>query len=124
MIAQKSPPPQQFLAGGLLRHYTKRLKRVKKQRLNFLLKVLFPSGEIQRYETTAYRPFLHQIRTLNWQSSPLKVYLRVSYGKRECTKGCLCSFYNDGFYDNPSDLLEVFYSFVEDYHGIKNYGVS
>lgn len=124
MIQQKSPPPQQFLVGGLLGNYTRGSKKVKKQKLNFLLKVFFPSGEVQRYETASYRPFLNQIRTINWQGSPLKVYLRVSYGKRECVHGCPCSFYNDGFYENSSDLLSAFYCFVEDYHGSKNYGVS
>lgn len=112
----KSPQLQDFVAGGLLGHYTKGHKKNKKQKLNFLIKIFISGRQVQRYETAAYRRFLNQIRTINWQSRPINVYLRVSYGKRECNLGCLCNFYNDGIYSNASDLLLAFYSFVEDYH--------
>lgn len=121
MRTQKSPQPQELLAGGLLGDYT---KKVKKASLSFLLKRFHPNGTIEKYRTSSLRRFLNYTRTIIRQNPQYKTYLKVSYGKRECHQGCVCSFYNDGFYEDPTDLWMALCSFIEDYHRSKNYGVS
>lgn len=84
-----------------------------KSQLNYTFRVIKNGKTIDRCQTHSKRRFYNRIRTINWQDSPLKVYLRVSYGKRECNLGCICNFYNDGEYDTLQDLMEALEAFTE-----------
>ncbi len=84
-----------------------------KSKLNYTFRVIKDGKTIVRCQTHSKRRFNNRIRTINWQDSPLKVYLRVSYGKRECNLGCICNFYNDGEYDTLQDLMEALEAFTE-----------
>lgn len=116
MSRQKSPPPQGFETESLLGNYTKKSQKAKKPRLSFLLKSFHTNGTIEKYRTKSFRRFLNYIRTIIKQNLPFKTYLKVSYGKKECNLGCVCTFYNDGFYENSTDLWQALCSFIEDYH--------
>lgn len=88
--------------------------RSNKIKPNFTFRVIKDGQLVQGVRTHSKRRFLNRIRMINWQNNPLKVYLRVSYGKKICSKGCLCSFYNDGWYDNKTDLWQAVSAFTED----------
>ncbi|MDO8570003.1 MAG: hypothetical protein Q7R97_00260 [Candidatus Daviesbacteria bacterium] len=86
---------------------------MKQSKLNFTFKVVKNGKIIDRCQTHSKRRFYNKLRTINWQNKPLKVYLRISYGKRECNLGCLCSFYNDGEYETKQDLMKALEAFTE-----------
>lgn len=82
--------------------------------MNFTFKVTKNNKVIQKCQTHSKRRFLNQLRAINWKDKPLKVYLRVSYGKHEDVWGKLSSFYNDGWYENEKDLWLAFNAFSEE----------
>lgn len=116
MSKQKSPPPHGFETESLLGDYTKKGQKARKASLSFLLKSFHPNGTIEKYRTSSLRRFLNYTRKIIEQNPQYKTYLKVSYGKRECNLGCVCTFYNDGFYENSTDLWQALCSFIEDYH--------
>lgn len=76
---------------------------------NYTLKFYKTDGKVETVRTKKKMRFLKIIRTINWQDRGIyKAYLKVSYGKRICNYGCLCDLYNDGYYDNKEELLQVF----------------
>ncbi len=76
---------------------------------NYTLKLYKNNGKIEIVRTKKKMRFLRNIRTINWQNRGIKkAYLKVSYGKKICISGCLCDFYNDGYYDNKEELLQTF----------------
>lgn len=77
----------------------------KKGKLNFTYRAVKDGKTIGRCQTHSKRRFYNRIDTINWQNSPLKLYLRVSYGRTKCNMGCVCNFYNDGWYDNKEELM-------------------
>lgn len=81
--------------------------------MNFTFKVIKNGWVIERVKTHSNRRFLNRIGTINWRNNPLKVYLRVNYGKMMCNQGCVCSFYNDGWYENKEDFWLAFQAFKE-----------
>lgn len=81
--------------------------------MNFTLKVTKNRATIQMVRTHSIRRFLNNLRTINWQNGPLKVYLRVSYGKQECSFGCVCNFYNDGYYETEQEFMGALDAFTE-----------
>ncbi len=85
-----------------------------KNKPNFTYRVIKNGKTIDRCQTHSKRRFYNKIGTINWQNSPLKVYLRVSYGRMECNMGCVCNFYNDGEYETKKDLLFALSAFTED----------
>lgn len=84
-----------------------------KSKLNYAFRVIKAGKTIDRCQTHSKRRFSNKLGTINWQNNPLKVYLRVSYGKQECNLGCICNFYNNGEYETKQDLLEAFKAFTE-----------
>ena len=82
---------------------------------NYTLKLYKNNGKIQIVRTHKRKRFLKNLGTINWQLDGVKkAYLKVSYGKKICNFKCLCEFYNDGYYDNKKELLEVFKYFDEE----------
>lgn len=76
---------------------------------NYTLKLYKNGGRVETFRTKKKKRFLKILRTINWQNMNIKrAYLKVSYAKEVCISGCLCDFYNDGYYHNKNDLLEVF----------------
>lgn len=84
-----------------------------KSKLNFTLRVIKDGKSIQRCQTHSRRRFYDRIGRINWQNKPLKVYVRVNYGRQVCNRGCLCSFHNDGVYETKQDLLHTLAAFIE-----------
>ena len=82
--------------------------------MNLTLKVYKNGKLVDRVRTHSKRQFTTHLRTINWQNSPLRVYIRVSYGKNKCIKGCLCTFYNDGWYEDEKELLKAVKAFMEE----------
>ncbi len=87
---------------------------IKKNKPNFTFRVIKNGKTIDRCQTHSKRRFYNRIRTINWQNSPLLVYLRVNYGKKECNFGCVCNFYNDGWYENKDELWQAVNAFTEE----------
>jgi len=86
----------------------------KKNKPNFTYRVIKNGKTIDKCQTHSKRRFSNKLGMINWQNSPLKVYLRVSYGRKECNLGCICNFYNDGEYKTKKDLLFALSAFTED----------
>lgn len=80
---------------------------------NYTLKVLENGKKVDEIRTHSVRLFHTHLRSINWQNSP-RTYLRVSYGKGLSNKNQLVTFYNDGWYDDKQELLEVFKAFNEE----------
>lgn len=85
----------------------------RKNKLNFVLKVIRNGKEIERYESHSKRSFYNKIRMINWEKPYPSVYLRVSYGKLLASSGKYENFWNDGVYNNGADLLLAFNAFTE-----------
>lgn len=83
-------------------------------KVNFIFKVIKGGKTIDKCRTHLERRFYDRIGTINWENGPLRVCLRVSYGIRECNRGCACNFYNDGEYRTKQDLLEALKVFTEE----------
>lgn len=86
---------------------------MKKSKLNFTFRVTKNGKTIQRCQTHSRRRFHDRIGRINWQNKPLKVHLRVNYGRAMCNRGCVCSFYNDGVYETKEDVLQALAAFIE-----------
>lgn len=82
--------------------------------MNFTLKIYKNSREVQRVQTCSRRRFLKKTRTINWQDSPLKVYLRINYGKHKDNYGKTINFWNDGEYSNRADFDMALQAFMEE----------
>lgn len=86
---------------------------IKKNKCNYTYRVIKNGKTIDRCQTHSKRRFYHRIRTINWQKKPLKVYLRVSYGRGKTNRGTVETFYNSGTYTSKKDLLEALSAFIE-----------
>lgn len=73
----------------------------------YTLKIYETSGKIETVRTKKRKRFFKFLRTINWQSGIKKSYIKVSYGKKVCIDGCLCEFWNDGYYNTKEELLEI-----------------
>lgn len=82
--------------------------------MNFTLKVIKNRKTIQSVRTHSVRRFTNNLRTINWTKPYPSVHLRVSYGKQKDTFGKMVTFYNDGNYDNKTDLWQAFNAFIKD----------
>lgn len=78
---------------------------------NYTLKIYRTSGKIETIRTRKKKRFFRILRTINWQDGVKKTYLKVSYDKKICNFGCLCEFYNDGWYFNKEDLMWAYRAF-------------
>jgi hypothetical protein len=81
---------------------------------NYALKLYKNSGKVETFRTKKKKRFLRNIRTINWGNKVVNAYLKVSYGKFLCVHGCVCNFFNDGFYESKKELLEDFRYFDEE----------
>lgn len=81
---------------------------------NYTLRLHKNGGKVETVRTKKRKRFLRILRTIKWGTGILRGYIKVSYGKKICVDGYLCEFYNDGYYDNKEDLLEVFKVFNEE----------
>lgn len=71
----------------------------------YSLKIFNDKGEMKRYNSNGNsRRISSIISRVNFK----KAYIKVSYGKKICILGCLCEFYNDGWYYNNKELLQAF----------------
>jgi len=78
---------------------------------SILLKLYLENGEMRKYTSRSYtRRISSFVSHVNFE----KAYVKVSYGKKICSYGCLCNFYNDGWYDNKEDLLYMLKAFWEE----------
>ncbi len=82
--------------------------------MKYILKIIKNDVEVIRVGTGSLRRFLKIIRTINWQHGPIKVYLRISYGKHEDSYGEMSDFWNDGWYETEEDLMLAFDAFREE----------
>ena len=80
----------------------------------YTLKLYKTDGKIETVRTGKKKRFLRILRTINWESGIKKGYIKVSYGKKICVDGCLCEFYNNGYYETKKELLEIFKYFDEE----------
>jgi len=75
---------------------------------NYTLKLFKNNGKVEIVRTHKRKRFLKNIRMIRGQNDVKKAYIKISYGKSVCNFGCLCGFYNDGYYDNKEELLDIF----------------
>jgi len=81
---------------------------------NYTLKVYKNNGKVEIVRTRKQKRFSRIIRTINWQIGIKKAYVKVSYGKYKCSKGCVCEFYNDGYCNSKKELLDLLEYFDEE----------
>jgi hypothetical protein len=84
-----------------------------KSRTNYFYKVTKNGKVIDMCRTHSIKRFSRSLRTIKWQNIPIKVYLRVNYGKNEHNSNNYLNFYNDGEYHTRQDLLTAYEAFVE-----------
>ena len=72
---------------------------------NYMVK-LYKNNQLKnRYETLSIRRFLNKIRSVNWENSTFKVYLRISYGY---------GIYNSGTYSEKKKFTKALKAFLEE----------
>jgi hypothetical protein len=84
------------------------------RKYNFTFQVEKNGKVVDRCQTHSKCRFYDRIRMINWQNDPLKVYLRVTYGKAKSCFGKMEKYYNDGFYDNKKDFLYALEAFSKE----------
>ena len=69
-----------------------------KEKNTIYIKLVTPKGKIRKYSSDKSTK-----RILSHVSHDkfLKAYVKVSYGKKKCLNGCICEFFNDGWYTDP-----------------------
>jgi hypothetical protein len=82
--------------------------------MKFTIKIYKNDKLISKTRTGKKRLFLKKIRSINWKDRGIKVYLKVSYGKKFDKFGKYTEFWNDGDYTDKDSLLGDFYIFTED----------
>lgn len=87
---------------------------INKGQPNFTFRVIKNGKTIDECRTHSKRRFYGKIRTINWQNKPLKVYLRVYYGKHLSNFGKIERFWNDGYYDSRKDLMLALNAFMDE----------
>jgi hypothetical protein len=76
-----------------------------------LIKFYTKNGEIRKYTSKgSTRKISLKISLVDFE----KAYLKVSYGEKICSYGCICLFYNDGWYKTKADLLYMLKAFCEE----------
>ena len=78
----------------------------------YILHIKTPKG-VKRYDTANKSRFFNHTRLINWEIKVLRVYLKVSDGKREDHRGKMVEFYNDGMYTDKHNFLLAFRAFTE-----------
>jgi hypothetical protein len=74
----------------------------------YLIKFYFSNHEIRKCLSNGdTRRISTKIGLVNFE----KAYLKVTYGKAICNLGCLCEFYNDGWYYSKEDLKQALDNF-------------
>lgn len=76
-----------------------------------LLKILLQNGKTtKKVYQVGGRRFISNVVP----SSFKKAYVKVSYGKKICSLGCLCEFTNWGMYETRPELLKAIRDFLEE----------
>ena len=75
----------------------------------YTLKVYKSNKKVEIIRTKKKKSFLKNLRMIDWQNGIKKAYLKVSYGKKVCNFGCLCKFWNDGYYHSKEELTTTGY---------------
>lgn len=86
----------------------------KKNKPNFTFRVIKNGKTTVTCQTHSKRRFYNRIRTINWRNRPLKVYLRIYYGKYLSNLGKIEPFWNDGYYESKKDFMLALNAFMED----------
>lgn len=81
--------------------------------MNYTAKTHYTNGKVNRLETSSIRRFLTHTRSINWQKSIRKVYLRVYYGKHKDVFGKTAQFINEGEYASKRDFDRSLKAFLE-----------
>lgn len=76
-----------------------------------LLKILLENGKTIKYSSSKRKRIFS---CLSRQKEFKKAYVKVSYGKEKCVKGCVCESYNDGKYDDYQEVVEILQAFLEE----------
>lgn len=85
----------------------------KSNKLSFTFYVTKNGKKIHGYSTRSKRRFLNRVRTINWKDRPLRVYLRINYGKHKDVLGKYTNYYNDGDYETKNDFWLALNAFCE-----------
>lgn len=81
--------------------------------MNFTAKII-KKGEVTKiYRTHKIRRFLKNIRSIKFEDTDIKVYLKVDYGKQIDIYGKRTSFCNEGTYEKEEDFWWAFNAFTE-----------
>lgn len=75
---------------------------------NIYLKLYLPNGKISQYRSSRSTiRILSRVSLIKFK----KAYLKVSYGNKVDCFGKLSEFYNDGYYQNPKELVYAIKTF-------------
>ncbi len=75
------------------------------------LKLTKPDGRIAQYTT---HNKINRFYYIARHDKFLKAKIKVSYGKKECSQGCICEFSNEAEVFTKSDLLETIRAFMKE----------
>ena len=77
---------------------------MQKHKVRYTFHILQKGKIVQRYDSSSLGRFRNHIRTIKWQKSNFKVYLKINYGG---------GYYNNGIYGNRNDLLFTLDAFAD-----------
>lgn len=81
--------------------------------MQFTIKIYKNRQMIDKCRTHRIRRFFRKIRSINFEDTKIKAYLKVNYGKALDNYGKYVNFYNDGDYDKKADFWLALNAFIE-----------
>ena len=81
--------------------------------MKFTIKIYKNGSITQKARTRKIRRFLKIIRSIKWEDSTIKAYIKVNYGRFLDCYGKRVNFFNDGDYDNKQDFWLAADAFME-----------
>jgi hypothetical protein len=85
----------------------------KNNRYNYSFRVIKNGKTIQKFRTSSKQRFYNRARKIKWKNKPLKVHLRVGYGRDKTSSGRYEIFYNYGVYKTSKDFWLALKAFSE-----------
>ena len=85
----------------------------KKNKHNYSYKVVKNGKTIQKFRSSSKQNFYKRAGKIKWKNKPVKVHLRVSYGKQKTSSGRYEIFYNYGVCETSKDFWLALRAFCE-----------
>ena len=86
--------------------------KLKQSKLKFQLKIYVDGKRVSTSYSQSKKRFYHKLMRINWKNNP-SVYCLVRGGEFVKYRNETIEIYNDGFFTNKHDLINIFKEFSE-----------